>query len=245
MNDLLLEAKRLVEKSKHLIAFTGAGISVESGVPPFRGPNGIWDKYDPIILDLDYYKKNPEIITKLKKMFYEFTENAEPNEAHLKLAELEKKGLLKTVITQNIDNLHFKARSENVIEFHGNTRDIVCLKCGFKQRVSDIEFPVEFLKCPKCNGLMKPDFVFFGEQIPPDAYIKSFEEAEEADVVLIIGTTGLIVPASTIPHIAKKNGAKIIEINVEASEYTNSVTDIFLQGKASEVMKQIVSSSVD
>jgi len=240
MNNSLANAKQLIEKSKHLIAFTGAGISVESGIPPFRGPNGIWDKYDSSVLDVFHYVENPESILEIRKMFFEIIDKAEPNSAHYALAELEKKGVLKSIITQNIDNLHFNAGSKNVVEFHGNTRDIICMACGYKQSVATIDFNVSLLKCPKCEGLMKPDFVFFGEQIPDDAYLKSFEEAKNADVVLIIGTTGLIVPASTIPHIAKQNGAKIIEINVESSEYTESVTDIFLQGKASEIMKQLV-----
>lgn len=239
MEELLLKAKKLIEQSKYLVAFTGAGISVESGIPPFRGPNGIWNKYDPQILDIDYYKKNPSSIIEIRKMFFDVTDNAKPNKAHEILAEFEEQGKLKSIITQNIDNLHYKAGSKNVIEFHGNTRDVICTKCGFKQKVKDIDFSVEKLVCPQCGGLVKPDFVFFGEAIPTDAYNNSFSEAQKSDVFLIIGTTGVIVPASLIPIMAKENGAKIIEINVEASDFTHKITDIFLQGKASEILEQI------
>ncbi len=240
MNQLISQARDIIKNSNHLIAFTGAGISVESGIPPFRGQNGIWNKYDPSVLDISHYVDNPESILEIRKMFFEIIDKAKPNNAHYALAQLEKKGILKSIITQNIDNLHFNAGNTNVIEFHGNTRDVVCMQCGYRQAVAAINLNVSLLKCPKCGGLMKPDFVFFGEAIPAEAYRKSFVEVQKADVVLVIGTTGLIVPASLIPSQAKEHGAKIIEINIEPSEYTNSITDIFLQGKACDILEQLI-----
>ena len=168
-------------------------------------------------------------------------EKAEPNAAHLALAELEEMGILKAVITQNIDNLHFLAGNKEVIEFHGNTRYFVCMQCGEKYEVGHIEFTDKAPKCPKCGGLLKPDFVFFGEPIPTEAYAKSFEYAHKTDVMLVVGTTGIIYPASTIPTEAKSNGAVIIEVNLEPSEYTiQGITDIFLQGKATQVMSRLM-----
>jgi NAD-dependent deacetylase len=235
------QAAELIKNSKHLIAFTGAGISVESGIPPFRGENGIWNKHDPNILELSYFKRNPkESWEQIMKMFFEITQTIEPNYAHYALFELQKSGYLKALITQNIDNLHYLAGNTDVIEFHGNMRDLICTKCGFVKPLKEVDLSVLPPKCEKCNGVFKPDFIIFGESIPSEAYNKSFENADKSDVVVLIGTSGEVMPASFIPHRAKESGAKIIEINLEPSAYTNSITDIFLQGKATEIMKSLI-----
>ena len=237
----LKEAAELILNSNHNTGFTGAGVSVESGIPPFRGENGLWNKYDPGILDLNYFYSHPEKAWPvIKEIFYEFFGSAKPNEAHIALAELEKMGLLNSVITQNIDNLHQEAGSRTVYEFHGNSRHLVCQKCNERYEVNE-----DFLanlppKCKKCGSVMKPDFIFFGEMIPQYAYQKSVEEAKQAYVFLIIGTTGEVVPASLIPQMAKENGVKIIEINPNPSYFTHSLTDVFLQGKATEVMPALL-----
>ncbi len=234
------QAAEIIKNSKHLTAFTGAGISVESGIPPFRGENGIWNKYDPKIFDLDYFVSNPAEDWKLiYEVFYKTILNAHPNKAHYALAKLEAKGLLKAIITQNIDNLHHKAGSKTVYEFHGNTRQTVCLNCGKIYKIDEIDFSSLPPRC-SCGGLLKPDFVFFGEPIPADVLQASYNETETADVFLIIGTTGVIYPAGQIPVLAKQNGAKIIEINIEPSEYTGTITDIFIKEKASVAMQAIL-----
>ena len=234
------EAVELLKSSKYSTAFTGAGISVESGIPPFRGPSGLWSKYDPVVLDLNYFYSHPKESWKvIKEIFYDFFGKAAPNEAHKVLAKMEKAGLLKNVITQNIDNLHQEAGSKEVYEFHGNSRELVCTKCNKRYEVNDLDFDNLPVTCPECGGLIKPDFIFFGEGIPPFAYQKSIEAAEKADVFLVIGTTGEIMPASQIPVMAKNNGAKIIEVNVEPSNYTYNITDVFLQGKATEVLSKL------
>ena len=239
MKDLQLAAAQ-IGKARHLVAFTGAGISAESGIPTFRGKGGIWDQYDPIILDIDYFKQHADKAWPLiKDMFYNVIDKAQPNPAHRVLAHWEQSGLLRTIITQNIDNLHQKAGNKHVIEFHGNTRDLVCLNCHKTTPVSQADMSQNPVTCPHCGGLLKPDFVFFGEPIPAAAYQKSLEHTLDADVYLIIGTTGIIMPASLLPYEAQKNGASIIEINVSPSNYTNSISDIFLQGKASDILKQL------
>lgn len=236
----LKKASEIINQSKHTTAFTGAGISVESGIPPFRGKNGLWSKYDPKILELNYFFQHPkdswEII---KEIFYDFFMQAKPNAAHLTLAEMEKHNLLQSVITQNIDNLHQKAGSKTVYEFHGSSNKMVCTNCKRKFDSSRVHLEELPPKCSVCGGLLKPDFIFFGESIPTVAYQKSIEEAENADVFLLIGTTGLIEPAASIPYKAKYNGAVIIEVNPERTVFTEKITDIFLQGKAGEVMKQL------
>lgn len=225
------KASDLIKNSNNLVAFTGAGISVESGIPTFRGKNGIWSKYDPKILDIDYFKNYPkQSWEKIKEIFYDYMRDVKPNNAHKFLAFLENKGLLKAVITQNIDGLHQAAGSKNVIEFHGTTKTVVCLGCGTKRSSSEIDLSHLPPLCQKCNSVLKPDFVFFKEPIPTDAYKKSYELMQKADLLLIIGTTGEIMPASEFPYICK---GKVIEINPEPSKYTLSgKSDIFLQDKA-------------
>ena len=239
MNNII-SAAQLIKNSSRTVAFTGAGISVESGIPPFRGEGGLWNKYDPIILDIDYFKQNSEkawIV--IKELFYDFMGVAEPNAAHQGLAKMEKAGLLDSTITQNIDNLHQKAGNSEVYEFHGNSRDLICMDCSAIQKVSEVDLSILPPKCGNCGGLLKPDFVFFGEPIPEPANSKSWAEAANADVFILIGTTGEIMPASMIPFRAKENGKKIIEINITTSNYT-SIADVFLRGKATEMMTMLV-----
>ncbi|MBU2650709.1 MAG: NAD-dependent deacylase [Bacteroidetes bacterium] len=236
--NLIKEAAGLIKKSRKTTAFTGAGISVESGIPPFRGEDGIWSKYDPIILDINYFQMHPaESWAVIKEIFYDFFGKAKPNKAHEVLARMEKESLLDAVITQNIDNLHQDAGSRKVHEFHGNSRYLTSMTNRKRYHVNEIGFDKMPPRCPETGGLLKPDFIFFGEGIPSDAYMASIQAANSSDVFLIIGTTGEIMPASQIPIIAKQNGAKIIEVNVGKSNYTFSITDIFLQGKATEVME--------
>ena len=243
MRRSIQKAAELLHKSSYTTAFTGAGISVESGIPPFRGETGLWSKYDPIVLDINYFHSHPlESWKVIKEIFYDFFGKAKPNQAHKVLASMEATGVIKNIITQNIDNLHQEAGSREVYEFHGNSRELVCTKCGKRFAMGDINFDNLPVTCDACGGLVKPDFIFFGEGIPPLAYEKSLEAAQSAELFLVIGTTGEIMPASQIPIIAKNNGATIIEINIEPSNYTHSITDIFLQGKASEMMEGILTS---
>ncbi|MCK4357873.1 MAG: NAD-dependent deacylase [Candidatus Cloacimonetes bacterium] len=238
---MIEKAVELIKNAKHITVFTGAGISVESGIPPFRGKDGLWSKFNPIFLDINYFHQNPLKSWKLiKEIFYDFFGKAKPNAAHFALAEMEEMGLLQAVITQNIDNLHQKAGSREVYEFHGNSRNLVCTKCGFKFSVSEIGLDKLPPKCKECEGILKPDFIFFGEPIPEPARTNSFAETEKADVFILIGTTGEIMPASMIPYEAKKNNVKIIEINIKPSNYTKSITDLFLKGKATEIMGELL-----
>jgi len=237
-------AASLIRNAKYLTAFTGAGISVESGIPPFRGDGGLWNTYDPRMLELEYFLANPQNAWPvIKEIFYDHFGKAKPNDAHLALATLEKHGAgpdglgqLKCVITQNIDNLHYIAGSRAIVEFHGNSRLLLCLDCGKR-----VEAATELLrKLPPrcaCGGLYKPDFIFFGEGIPPQAHERSEEEARRTDVMLVVGSTGEVYPAALVPRWAKKAGAKIIEINPDESEFTRSITDIHIPLKAAEAFR--------
>ncbi len=240
-NQNLNNAVKLIMDSSRTTAFTGAGISVESGVPAFRGGGGLWEKYNPDAIEISHFIKNPESSWGIiKEIFYDFFGKVKPNGAHYALAELEKMGLLQSIITQNIDNLHHDAGSVEIYEFHGSSRDLVCTGCGDKESVKDLDLSELPPFCKKCDYVLKPDFVFFGEPIPDDASSKSWAEAVNSELFLIIGTSGEVMPASMIPFEAKKRGKKIIEINVSPSKYTGSITDIFLEGKASVVMEKLL-----
>jgi NAD-dependent deacetylase len=237
--DRIQEAVQIIKDSRYLVAYTGAGISVESGVPPFRGPDGLWSSYNPKYLELTYFHQHPkECWCILKEIFYEHFAKAEPNDAHRVLAFLEKRGWLKAVITQNIDNLHQLAGSTEIIEFHGNTRDLICISCGATTAVN----PDMLLSLPprcECAGVLKPDCIFFGEEVPQRAWIESKREIEAADVLLIVGSTGEVYPAASLPHQAAGNGARIVEINPKESNFTNTITDVFIPLPAGTALSRI------
>ncbi|MGC8976455.1 MAG: SIR2 family NAD-dependent protein deacylase [Candidatus Ratteibacteria bacterium] len=251
----------LIKNSNYTVVFTGAGISTESGIPQFRGKTGLWEKYKPEI-----YGTLPGIITqffispsKVASFIYDFTYpilNSKPNISHITLSELEKKGYLKTVITQNIDNLHQKAGSKNVIELHGNLYKWKCKKCGKREIINEdilkkfvegikttkgrkdlIRYILNFIKCD-CGGRKRPDIVFFGELLPEDEYKKAEKESENADLFIIIGTSGFVRPASDLVYIAKENGAKIVEINIEKTCFEN-ISDIKFSYPSTEIFKYI------
>lgn len=239
-SQLIIKAAELLRKSKFTTAYTGAGISVESGIPSFRGEGGLWNKYDPRTLEIDYFLENPVTSWKvIREIFYDHFGNAKPNRAHNVLAEMEKKGLLARTITQNIDNLHQEAGSKFVFEFHGNSQKLICLTCYSNYKAREINLDHLPPTCRQCGGLLKPGFVFFGESIPQVALSAAYEAATISEVFLIIGTTGEVMPANQFPLLAKENGAVIIEVNPNESNYTGQITDIFLRGTAGQTMEQL------
>lgn len=241
MRKLFNKAAEFLRHAEHGLVFSGAGISVESGIPPFRGDGGFWSKYDPRYLELDYFLQFPEKSWEiLKEIFYEYFADARPNPAHTSLAQLEKAGIIKAVITQNIDNLHQLAGSKSVYEFHGNTGEMVCVRCGKIYSSADISLQKLPPVCSSCTGILKPNIIFFGELIPTDVSVAAFAAAEKCDVMLLVGTTGEIMPAAMLPYTAKRhNDAIIIEINPHESDYTGELTDIFLQGRAGEILPEL------
>jgi len=239
--DTVYQAVDLIKDSTRTAEFTGAGISVESGIPPFRGSDGLWSRFDQVFLDIDYFHRYPEKSWMLiKEIFYDFFGKAKPNAAHYALAEMESRGLLHSIITQNIDNLHQYAGSKKVYEFHGNSRHLICESCSRSFLATEIDLSSLPPRCPYCKTVLKPDFVFFGEPIPEEAYAHALQETENADVFILIGTSGEIMPASLIPYKAKKNNKKIIEVNFKPSKYTDTITDVFLIGRAAEVVPRLM-----
>lgn len=225
------------------MAFTGAGISVESGIPPFRGANGLWSKVDPSFIELDRFFEEPAACwAKIRELFYDHWGQAKPNDAHFRVAELLNQGFIQGIVTQNIDCLHQRAGApaDKVHEFHGTLDALVCQNCHAKfgpdRKLIDQPLPC----CPECGGLLKPDFVFFGEGIPEKVFDDSFRLAAECGWVLVIGTTGEVMPACEVPRTARRHGAKIIEINPVPSAFTDTITDVYLPGKAAEVMNTLM-----
>lgn len=241
MKQLYEKAAAVIKKSKALIALTGAGHSVESGIPDFRSPGGLWDRFDPMeYAHIDSFRRNPEKVWELVFALRKITDNAKPNAGHNALARLEEIGLLKAVITQNIDNLHQAAGNKNVIEFHGNASVLECLDCGSSYRSDEIKIENKAPLCLKCGRILKPGFIFFGEMIPRDALLNSEQLAGASDAILVVGTSAVVHPAAGIPYRAKQNGATVIELNLERTVLTSSITDIFLQGNIITTLPRLV-----
>jgi NAD-dependent deacetylase len=231
-------AAELIVKTKNLVAFTGAGISVDSGIPAFRGGQGLWDRYNPMeYAEISAFERHPEKVWIMLREMSDVILQAKPSAAHRALGILEKKGILRSVITQNVDGLHQEAGNSDVIEYHGNHRVLKCTRCSRtmsleREAVHVLPFPV----CPMCRQPLKPDVVFFGEQIPMQAMVRANQEVQNCHVMLVIGTSATVYPAADIPYMAKSHGAAIIEVNVEPTSFTSSIANYFLQGKASDVM---------
>ena len=234
------QAVKTIRDAKYAVAFTGAGISVPSGIPPFRGENGLWNTTDPIFLEIGFFRKKPlQSWLKIKEIFYDTLGNAQPNMAHKILAKMQKRSFLESIITQNIDHLHQEAGSKLVYELHGTYKQLTCTECQSEYDMNFADLNYLPPTCYICKGILKPDMVFFNEPIPVFAEKRSFEEAAKADVMLIIGTNAEVLPAADIPVKAKTHGAKIIEINIEETHFTRELTDIFLQGDAAETLNEI------
>jgi NAD-dependent deacetylase len=245
MNDKLEQAAAILRSAKYAIAVTGAGASVESGIPSFRGNSGLWVKYPPEeYATIDGFMNDPD---KVWRLWYELgymMKDCRPNPGHTALAELESMGLLAGIITQNIDNLHQEAGSREVVEYHGNARRMSCLDCGVVAplNLTRPDPPRDAPSCKICGGLMKPDIVMFGELIPEAALIRSDELVSACDAMIIVGTSAQVYPAAGLPRIAKSRGAKIIEVNVEPTDFSTSVTDVLLQGPSGQILPELVAA---
>jgi NAD-dependent deacetylase len=241
LDDLISKAAGDLMAATYVIALTGAGISVESGIPPFRGTGGIWEKIDPMeYAHIDAFMSDPvKVWDVLIRGMKDVVDQALPNDAHKGLARLEELGIIKTVITQNVDGLHQAAGSTDVIEFHGNFAWQSCLDCGRRRPTRTVGMDRLPPRC-SCGGILRPECVFFGEQIPPRHLSRSQLLAMQCDIMLVIGTSATVQPAATIPVISKQSGARVIEINAEPTPLTHSVSDYLIAGRAGEVMHRIV-----
>jgi NAD-dependent deacetylase len=227
-------------KSRYAMALTGAGISVESGIPDFRSKGGLWSKYDPMeYAYIDSFRVNPGKVWNMLAEMDSLFAGACPNDAHLALAEMEKLGIVRMVVTQNIDSLHQRGGSSNVVEFHGHFRSLHCDRC-FRVYMRE---GLLFDKLPplcSCGGPLRPDIVFFGEGIPQDAYLSAVEAAGKCDLMLVVGTSASVAPASELPRIAKRAGARILEINPGKSELSGLITDLHIAESAGKALRNVL-----
>ncbi len=233
------KAAALWRRSAFAIALTGAGLSVGSGIPDFRSPGGLWSRFDPMdVATAEALRRRPEKVWEFLLEAARLMGSATPNPAHAALARLEAGGQLQAVITQNIDNLHQAAGSHNVIEFHGGVGRYYCMGCG---RDFDPDMALSLRRedlpwlCNGCGGLVRPGIVFFGEAIPLDALEKSGQLALSADLVLVAGTSGEVAPANALPGRVKARGGTLIEINLEASAYSD-MADARIHAPVEEVL---------
>lgn len=230
--------KQLLSSAKKLVFFTGAGISAESGIPTFRGKDGIWNKLKPEELaNFDAFLKNPKIVWEWYQYRKDVVHRAKPNAAHVTIAEMQNYFDV-TVVTQNIDNFHSRAGSKLVYELHGNIEKNYCIQC-FK-RFDDETLPADTVPVCDCGGLIRPDIVWFGEFLPEDVYAASELAAAECDLLFVVGTSAVVYPAANIPFIAQRAGKQLVEINIERTELTQ-FADLSFFGKAGEILPQIFS----
>jgi NAD-dependent deacetylase len=241
LDDLIRKAAGDLTTAKYVIALTGAGMSVESGIPPFRGKGGLWEKIDPMeYAHIDAFMNDPvKVWDVLIRGMKDVVDQALPNDAHKGLARLEEMGIIKAIITQNVDGLHQAAGSTDVIEFHGNFAWQSCLDCGRRYPTRAVKMERLPPRCT-CGGILRPECVFFGEQIPHRHLSRSQLLAMQCDIMLVIGTSATVQPAATIPIISKQYGARVIEINTEPTPLTHSVSDYLIAGRAGEMMHRIV-----
>jgi len=230
------------EVARQLIArpgctvLSGAGISAESGIPTFRNPGGLWEKYDPTVYaSIEVFRKDPSKYWSIRGDFIRDYDRFEPNAAHRALAEMERRGLVGSIITQNIDGLHRKAGSRNVIEIHGSLREIDCLRCRKQYRAPHI--PPETPPLCECGGTLKPNTVLFGESLPPRALESAYHQARTCRIMLVIGTSAVVYPAAHLPSVAGENGAVVVEINIERAF---AAADYLIQEKAATAVPRLL-----
>jgi len=230
--------KRL-QKAKHVTALSGAGVSAESGVPTFRDPGGIWEKFRPEQLaNFEAFMSDPDFVWSWYQHRREIMREVKPNAGHYALAEMENIFEEFNLITQNIDNLHHRAGSKRVTELHGNIERNYCLKCRTFYNEVDVR-EKSVLKCEKCGGLIRPDVVWFGEMLPIDALQYAERCASESEVFFSIGTSAEVYPAAMMPMIAKQSGAYVVEINIKPTALTHDI-DEMIQGKSGEILDKLV-----
>lgn len=238
----LSQAAALLKQSRSTVAFTGAGISVESGIPPYRGQGGLWTQFDPYkVAHIDTFLRDPA-------QYWTYSLNhrrtdAAPNPAHRALVDMEGRGHLEAVITQNTDGLHQKAGSSRVVELHGSSHTVVCLDCEGRFPRSDIDrMNREHCppSCPSCGGgFLKPTVVMFGEALPVDALDAAQVLARAADFLLIVGSSLQVYPAAGIPRLAREHGADLCIINAEPTPF-DAMAGVVIHGKAGEILPAIV-----
>ena len=248
LDELIANVSEMMLGSKRIVVFTGAGVSTESGIPDFRSPGGLWDRYNPddflyqkFLTSLESRKKYWEMNSELHYTLV----NAEPNQGHYAIVDMEKMGKLDCVITQNIDNLHQRAglSGDKVIELHGTNVWVNCLDCKARYSRREIQKRLEQGDrapcCDKCGGILKPATISFGQSMPVEETRDAERRSRLSDLFIVIGSSLVVQPAALMPVYAKEGGAKLVIINMDSTSFDRNA-DIVLYGKAGEIMKSIV-----
>ena len=240
----MISSLKVALRAGGIVAFTGAGVSAESGIPTYRGTGGFWTKYDPDkYASIDYFERDPSYYWSFfRDTRLNLLRHPKPNPAHRTLAELEARGHLRAVITQNIDGLHQAAGSRRVIELHGSSHKFHCLNCRKLFTLEEVETELRRRlppRCDACAGLLRPDIVFFGEMLPPDALQEANILASEASLLLVVGSSLVVYPAAQIPLVAKNCGARLAIINDEPTP-ADHLAEWVLLGKAGEILPELL-----
>lgn len=231
--------KSILSKETKVVVLTGAGISAESGVPTFRGEDGLWKKFRPEELaTFDAFMANPQLVWEWYEYRRKIIDEIKPNPAHLALVDFQNYFEKFDLITQNVDGLHQQAGSKDVVELHGNIKRNKCIRCGAPYETMEKVVQGIPPKC-SCGGNIRPDVVWFGEMLPQDAINYAFKVSSDCDIFFSVGTSAVVHPAASLPLIAQRSGAYVVEVNVEPTEIS-SVLEESLIGKAGEIMPLLV-----
>ena len=246
-DEALNQTARLLLSANYVMAMTGAGISVESGIPPFRGPGGLWTKYgEPPMNGYERFLENPKKAWQERlspsgptKEMWTTLGTAEPNPGHRAFVDLENMGVLRAMISQNVDNLHRRAGSQNLIEIHGNYTLTRCIECNTRFPASEVPLHQLPPECPGCHGILKSDTVSFGEPIPQDALERCYSETQLCDCMIVAGTSATVYPAAAFPLAVRDKGGSLIEVNLYESELSPLAT-VSLRGPSADVLSRLV-----
>ncbi|KAH7296057.1 hypothetical protein KP509_26G007200 [Ceratopteris richardii] len=243
----ITRAAEIIISGNPIVAFTGAGISVESGIPDFRSPGGLWSKYEPsVYCNFQIFRKRPELFWEMATEMHATMKNARPNPAHFAMAELERLGLLSCIVTQNVDNLHQEAGSNLVYELHGNASKSTCIGCKQSFATNDLISELEsnkdlkVPKCPTCHGVIKMNAVLFGEPLPRNVLENAMRAARETKVLLVVGTSLVVSPANSIVDLCKDNDGKVLICDPNPSNET--LADVMLCGAAGMILPRLVNA---
>ncbi len=237
------ELGTLLRQRQPCVVLTGAGISTESGIPDFRSPTGIWAEYDPMeYATIDAFRRDPVKVWEFYALRFDVLTRAEPNAGHLALAELERRGLVQAVVTQNIDGLHTRAGSQDVIEVHGSIRTAVCLECGERVPLEDVVAALRDQPappCPRCGEILKPDVVMFGELLPAGAMERATELAQRAGLLLVVGSSLEVYPVAGLPEEAVSAGGALAIVNRGPTPFDH-LADVKIDARAGEALSTLL-----
>jgi NAD-dependent deacetylase len=239
MDEQIRALAGLVRERQPCVVLTGAGISTESGIPDFRSPTGIWADYDPMeYATIDAFRRDPVKVWEFYALRFEVLTRAEPNAGHVALAELERRGLVQAVVTQNIDGLHERAGSRDVVEVHGSIRTASCLACGEQVALDAVVGALRAAPappCSRCGAILKPDVVMFGELLPVDAIDRAMELARRARLLLVVGSTLEVYPVAGLPEETVSAGGALAIVNRGSTPF-DRVASIRIDGGAGEIL---------